>query len=152
LLQGEDSSARIAALEKQIAKIDTERKQLANAIATGGQLETLLEALRAREKQFATCESDRAALRSATVLRASDVDRVRDELLTIAGEWRHVLADDPTNARPIVSSLLKGRLTITPTTKNRWTMSGEGTLAELFRLEIFQSGWRPQRDTQICTR
>ena len=32
----------------------------------------------------------------------------------IVGSWRQVLADDPTHARPIVSSLLKGRVTITP--------------------------------------
>src|SRR5262249_15621884 len=83
LLQGEDSSVRIAALEKRIAKIDTERKRLANAIAMGGQLEGLLEALKARENQLATYAADRAALRSENRLRASDADHVRDELLTM---------------------------------------------------------------------
>jgi hypothetical protein len=40
----------------------------------------------------------------------SDADRVCDELLVLAGSWRRILADDPMHARPIVSSLLKGRV------------------------------------------
>jgi len=45
-----------------------------------------------------------------------------------------LLVDDPTHARPIVSELLKGRVTIAPsgTAKKRWTVTGEGTLAGLF--------------------
>lgn len=107
------------------------------AIAAGGQLEGLLEALRARETQLTTLEAERVSLRSASRLKASDVHRVRDELMDLAHEWRQVLARDPTNARPVVSRLLKGRVTITPKTKNRWTMSGEGTLRGLFQSEIF---------------
>jgi hypothetical protein len=68
----------------------------------------------------------------------------------LANSWRTILADDPTNARPIVSSLLKGRVTILPTTKHRWTMSGEGALTGLFQSAIFQSGPRPQRDSNPC--
>ena len=32
----------------------------------------------------------------------------------LAADWRRVLVDDPMNARPIVSSLLKGRVMFTP--------------------------------------
>jgi hypothetical protein len=49
LLQGDDQSDRLRAIEKQIAKLEQERARLVTAIATGGQLEGLLEALRARE-------------------------------------------------------------------------------------------------------
>ena len=58
---------------------------------------------------------------------------MRDELLTLADGWRRVLADDPTNARPIVSGLLKGRVTYTPKLAwNQWIVRGEGTLCGLF--------------------
>jgi hypothetical protein len=57
---------------------------------------------------------------------------VRRELIEIADAWRDVLAHDPTNARPIVTSLLVGRVTITPTGDKRWQMRGEGTLIGLF--------------------
>ena len=53
-----------------------------------------------------------------------------------------MLADDPTHARPIVSSLLKGRVTFTPTdVRKRWTLSGEGSLVGLFERAVFP-GWR----------
>jgi hypothetical protein len=56
---------------------------------------------------------------------------VRDELLTIADDWRRVLAEDPTNARPIVSSLLNGRVTFTPLPKlGWWRLSGDGQSRE----------------------
>ena len=94
-------------------------------------------------------------LRSANRLRASDVARVRGELQMIADDWRHVLADDPTNARAIVSSLLVGRVMITPISRMKeWTLSGEGTLVGLFEramvTTIYPSVVRPQRDSNPC--
>ena len=72
-------------------------------------------------------------------LRASDADRVRDELLALAGSWRRVLADDPIHARPIVSSLLTGRVTIEPmkVARKRWILSGQGTIVGLFKHVVF---------------
>jgi hypothetical protein len=135
------TQAHYGRLEKQIAKVEQERARLVTAIATGGQLEGLLEALRGREHQRATFEAERAAVCSATGLKAKDVGRVREELLTLANNWRRILADDPTNARPIVSSLLKGRVTYTPTlTRNRWIMRGHGTLSGLFERAVVALG------------
>ena len=53
--------------------------------------------------------------------------------------------------KPIVSSLLKGRVTIAPTGKPKeWTLSGVGTLIGLFTRKIFPQQWRPQRDSNPC--
>ena len=53
--------------------------------------------------------------------------------LDLASTWRRVLTDDPTNARPIVSSLLKGRVTFTPLSKpGWWRLRGHGHLSGLF--------------------
>jgi hypothetical protein len=58
-----------------------------------------------------------------------------------------VLVDDPTNARPIVLGLLKGRVSFKPTTtKHQWIARGEGHLIGLFDKVIFPSVWRPQHD------
>jgi hypothetical protein len=56
----------------------------------------------------------------------------------LAGNWRHVLADDPMNARPIITSLLKGRVTMTPldVKRRRWMLKGEGSLFGLFQRAI----------------
>jgi hypothetical protein len=69
----------------------------------------------------------------------------------MAGDWRRILADDPTNARPVVSALLNGRVIITPTSRSKeWTLSGEGTLVGLFARAIvptiYPSVVRPQAD------
>jgi hypothetical protein len=74
--------------------------------------------------------------------------------MTLAGPWRRVLVDDPTNARPIVPSLLIGRVTFTPkpAAEKRWILSGAGSLAGLFERTIFPLVVRPQRDSnQIWT-
>jgi hypothetical protein len=70
---------------------------------------------------------------------------MRRDLMELAGSWRHVLAEDPTNARPIVTSLLEGRVTIAPAIprragiapKKEWDLSGNGTLDGLFSRAIF---------------
>jgi site-specific DNA recombinase len=151
LLQGNDVTARLEAIEIQFADVDRQRSRLVAAIAAGGQLPGLLDGLREREAAMVRLEADRAAIRSQRRLQASDTARVRNELNTLAADWRRVLADDPMHARPIVSSLLQGRVTFTPMAeRRRWELRGKGTLAGLFSREIFPSGLRPQRDSNPC--
>jgi hypothetical protein len=68
---------------------------------------------------------------------------LRDELMALASSWRTVLADDPTHARPIISSLLKGRVTFAPLAPNPWRLTGEGTLVGLFSKEWTGRGYVP---------
>jgi DNA invertase Pin-like site-specific DNA recombinase len=143
LLQGDGAADRLTAIDASMRIVEQERTRLVTAIATGGPLDGLLEALRARETTRATLETERETLRGERRLQASDVTAVRRELLTLAASWRRVLVEDPTHARPIVASLLTGRVTITPKRAKRWTLSGAGTLVGLFQREIFPSGWRP---------
>jgi hypothetical protein len=56
------------------------------------------------------------------------------------------MADDPTNARPIISSLLVGRVTITPLAAHRWNLRGMGTLAGLFSRKLLPLVVRPHRE------
>jgi hypothetical protein len=73
-------------------------------------------------------------------------------MMQSATSWRRVLLEDTDNARPIVTSLLVGRVTIAPTTNSReWEMRGEGTLTGLFE-RTFPLGWRPRRDASDVTR
>ena len=124
VLQGEAGEDRTAALDRELATVEQESSRLVAAIAAGGQLGGLVQALQARERRQ----------------RASDAARVRDELMTLATLWRQVLVDDPANARPIVSSLLKGRVSFTPTAKSgEWEAQGKGSFEQLFA-RVFQSG------------
>jgi DNA invertase Pin-like site-specific DNA recombinase len=151
LLQGDDdaSARRAAVIEAQLAKVEQERARLVDAIAAGGQLDGLLSALQTREAMRTRLEADYQALRTARNVEASEAGRIRGELIELADSWRRVLADDPTHARPIISALLVGRVTITPAAGKRWMLTGAGTLTSLFERTIFPSRWRPQREQGI---
>jgi DNA invertase Pin-like site-specific DNA recombinase len=151
LLMTDSSDERLEVLDGQLVKISRERDRLVAAIAAGGQLAGLLDALQAREQERARVEAEQAAVRAQAPLRASDARRVRGELLTLAASWRTVLADDPSHARPIVSSLLKGRVTFTPMDHPKeWEVRGAGTLVEMFSRLFVQGVIRPQRDSNPC--
>ncbi len=65
ILQGDDVSDRAARVDGEIAKVDRERTRLVSAIAAGGQLSGLVEALQPRERQRQGLEAQREAMRSA---------------------------------------------------------------------------------------
>ncbi|MEP7307311.1 MAG: recombinase family protein [Acidobacteriota bacterium] len=149
LLQDDQAGERVTQIDRALATVQQQRARLVEAIATGGQLSGLLEALSTRETRAGQLEAERATLCAQRPVSAGEAGRVRDGLLALAGSWRRVLAEDPTHARPIVSSLLIGRVTFTPMPQTkRWELRGQGTLAGLFVGEIFPSVWRPQRDSQ----
>jgi hypothetical protein len=77
LLRGGRQSDRLERVEAQIAQLGQERARLIGAIAAGGQLAGLVEALREREQKEQGLEAERQAIRSERGLRASDVARVR---------------------------------------------------------------------------
>jgi hypothetical protein len=137
LLQGgPDASTALERLEHELATVARERSRLLAAIAGGETVAGLLEALRALERREASLRVDRDAIAAQHGLSVQERHRVREELCELAAEWRGVLVDDPTNARPIVSSLLKGRVTFTPIEAHRWRVDGEGWLVGLFSREM----------------
>ena len=71
--------------------------------------------------------------------RGAEGAELRTELLDLGRAWRRVLAEDPMNARPIVSSILVGRITYTPLEKSRRRLTGEATLSGLFD-KVFSVG------------
>lgn len=151
LLTDDADDVRRKRLEAELAKVDAERERLVSAIAAGGPLESLVAGVTERERRRSALTSELQAIAAQRPARTADTARLRWDLLSLASEWRLVLADDPQHARPIVSQLLVGRVSFLPLeTKGRWEMKGEGTLAGLFTREVFPSVWRPRRDSQIC--
>jgi site-specific DNA recombinase len=140
LLQEGAPAPRLDAIHAELETVERERGRLVSAIAAGGALDGLLQALQAREARRQELEASRAALRAQRHVKASEVARVREQLIELAGSWRRVLVDDGPNARPIVSSLLVGRVTITPKATKQWVLSGAGTLVGLFERVIVPFG------------
>jgi hypothetical protein len=142
LLQGDGPNDQIERLDLEIATVSRERDRLVSAIATGGEMGGLLEALRTREARHRSLVAERDARRSQRHLKASETARVREELMTLAGNWQRVLSNDVANARPIVTTLLRGRVTFTPMRSETkcWRMRGEATLGTLFSKTIVALG------------
>ncbi len=140
LLRGDDPTAQANRLDRELSALEREHARLIAAVGAGEQVSGLLDALRALDRRRTDVKAQRDAIAARTGLSARDGRRVRDELLELSRSWRRVLVDDPTHARPIVSSLLKGRVTITPTAKpKQWELRGESTLEELF-MKVFPRG------------
>ena len=141
LIQGDGAADRLEAIEAEPGSVERERGRLVTAIATGGELDGLLEALKARDTRRVALQADRDAVRAQRRLTASETAHVRDELVGLASAWHQVLADDPINARPIVSKLLASRVTFTPLDqRGHWEMRGQGTIAGLFGGTIVPRG------------
>ena len=83
-----------------MAKVEQERARLVSAIAAGGMLDSLLAALHERETTLEGLTANRAAQRGQRRPGRADVARIRSKVMTLADEWRQLLADDPDNARP----------------------------------------------------
>jgi len=118
-------------LDAELADLDQQRKNLANAIAAGGELSGLLDALKVRDRQRQDLERHRASVRSQQRLRTGDIARVREQVMTIADSWREVLANNLGKSRPIVSELLQGLVSFTPPTapETKWIVRGEPSIA-----------------------
>jgi site-specific DNA recombinase len=134
LLRSDDQGASAAGrIEAELARLTREHVRLMAAVTSGEQVAGLLEALRALDRRRRDLESQQAAIASRRPVSARDGRHLRDELIALGAEWRRVLADDPTDARPIVSSLLVGRVTFAALDeRHRWRVTGEGTLSGLF--------------------
>jgi hypothetical protein len=144
ILRGEsDGDDRLEQVERELVAVTREHQNLMKAIQSGDRIAGLLEALRLLDRRRQALESERLAIASQTGISARDSRRVRSELLELASSWRTVLADDPTHARPIISSLLKGRVTFAPLAPNRWRLTGQGTLTALFSREVVGRGYVP---------
>jgi uncharacterized small protein (DUF1192 family) len=137
ILSDDWSKDRLPALEAEIERVEGERARLVTAITSGGPLEAPVAGLKARENRLVDLhqqvESARAEKRGASFDQAN----ARHQLLILAREWRRILGSDPANARQIVSTLLDGRVTITPTgMPKQWQLEGRGTLCGLFSGQI----------------
>jgi len=127
-----DTPQRSDDITKRIALVAREKANIVGAIAAGGQLQDLVEALQERDARLARLTDERQAA-LAQAARQINAPRARRELLALARSWRQVLAREPLHARPILSKLLVGRVTFTPLAEpKRWELRGRGTLSGLF--------------------
>lgn len=141
LVDGGPDHAAVAQLGTELKMLERERGRLLTAARTGDRIVGLLEALQALNRRQQDLEAERDALTARSGLMAGrGRDEVRADLLDLAAQWRRVLIDDPSHARPIVSSLLDGRVIFTPLkARTEWELRGAGSSRGLFT-RILQVG------------
>jgi len=144
-LRGDGVSGQLKAVEAELRKVEQEHARYVRAIGIAGERKVrgLLDALESSGQRVAELQAERDHVRTVRPFRAGDIARTRRELLDLAHHWRELLTEeDPQHTRPIIASLLEGRVTITPKRKYEWELSGRGTLFGLFAFSIHQQGAR----------
>ena len=112
------------ALVAEVEKLDVELARLATAIAAGGTLSALLEAVKDRERQKAQLTQQLNALNGAQQVGQLDPRRLEKDLRARLADWQGLLQRHVPQARQILKKLLVGRLVFTPN-KQGCTFRGE---------------------------
>jgi site-specific DNA recombinase len=116
-------------LRAELAQIEVELARLAAAVASGGDLPTLVTAIQAREQRCSYLRATLAALDRQTGVRrnASDVAHALGVMREALTDWQGMLQQEPQEARRALLALVTGRLLFSPS-KGFYTFAGSGTI------------------------
>jgi site-specific DNA recombinase len=150
LSRPDDMAARRAKLESDIARVDQEIRNLTNALAVGGDVESLIGGLKAREAQRRDLRAQVEALKAAprkALSRATLDAEVRRRL----GDWRGLCGRHVAESRKLLDLVLVDRITFTPTTDTTgapaYELRAALTFERIFSGIFVQEVWRPQRES-----
>jgi site-specific DNA recombinase len=103
---------RRASLEAERSRIDDELARLTDALAAGGDLDTLVNAVRTREGRRDVIDRELAVLD----MRRAEFDgaRLRQRIEKCLREWRLLLRAHPEQGRAILRQLVVGRILLEP--------------------------------------
>jgi len=142
-LQAESQPSREDVIGREQTKLETECARLVQAIAVGGDLDDLVEALRVRKQRRQELEQQLRVFRSRPPMTDAEIRRMRLARLAQVNGVRQILREEPEHARPIIETLLVGRVTFTPTGRRSWKLEGTGTLCGLFQNNLSAGGTSP---------
>jgi site-specific DNA recombinase len=116
-----------ASVRRELARVDSELANLSAAIAAGGDLPALVDALRARDTERRLLAARLAEYTTAARFVPGAVMADLQERLT---DWRSLLRDETPKARVLVKQLLVGRIDMEPG-EGLYRFRGKGTLEPL---------------------
>lgn len=110
----------------------------AAVVAGGGQLETVVKEIKARERRRADLQAALTALERVTAEPAPDPAHLRQRIDAALMDWRGLAGRHVQATRQLLRKLLVGRLTFTPDPAGQvGRFTGRGTLAPLVgRLQL----------------
>ena len=114
-----------------LQRLERELQSLAAAVASGGTLTPLLDAIREREAERARLQQLVHAEAYFDRLRDEAPDAIRVQLLTRLEDWRGLLRGQVTQAQQILRRLLTGPLMCSPQPSRCYRLTGMATLGRL---------------------
>src|SRR5262249_25454526 len=101
---------RRAALQADLAVLEQQLTRLSEAIATGGDAASLIDAVRVREQRKHELQAELSGLQSVENIAAVDFGQLQQELEARLSEWRELLGRQAPVARQILKKLVDGRI------------------------------------------
>jgi hypothetical protein len=111
--------ARLDTLKSELARLDAELARYGEAIADGGPLETILQALKVREQRRDAIRTELKTLAIQRRAEPRDTSQIRAALLEYLENWRAVARQGVSEARGLLRAVLVGRFVLTPVTPPR---------------------------------
>lgn len=140
--------ARRADIKTRLRTVDEELTRLTAAIVTaGGDLPSLVGAIRDREAQRVHLTDQLHALDSLSEVTQLDGQRVERDLRARARDWRGLLGRQVAVSRQIVMKLLDDRLVFSPQPNHSYEFTGRATLGKFLAGIVLPQGWRPHRES-----
>jgi site-specific DNA recombinase len=128
----EGVSDRIAALRARVQVLDGEIDRFTAAIGVGGELTSLVNALKQREQDRRRVVDEVTQLETVEKAGPVSVDALEQDLVARVEEWRAMAARNVTIARQLLRKLLRGRVVLTPREDGTCELSGQADYGKLF--------------------
>jgi len=109
-------AARQDTLTSELAHLDAELARYADAIADGGPLETILQAVKVREQRRDAIRTELKTLPTQRRAEPRDTSQIRAALLEYLENWRAVARQGVTEARGLLRAVLVGHFVFTSVT------------------------------------
>ena len=135
-LQRPDDTPPAEDRRAQVDRLERELRQLTTAIAAGGAMDALLEAVRVREAERDTLLHAMKAEEALAAVRDVSPSRLHAQLLERLGDWRTLLRSQVTQAQQILRRLLTGPLVCTPQPERCYRLTGTATLGRLLEGQV----------------
>ncbi len=105
-------------LRTEIRTVEQELERLTTALATGGDLPSVLSAIQEREHSHADLTERLRRLDQVRDFTAGDANRVERQLRARLSDWRGLLRGEVREARQILRALLQDRIEFTPSERD----------------------------------
>lgn len=151
-IAGEGRGERVTALGRDITEKGQELQRLVDALAVGGESQTLMVAIRGREAQLASLRSELSSVQTSAI----DFDRgkLKRELLARTKDWKALLRAAPESGQRALRALIIDRLTFSPEegeTGRYYAFSGAGTIEPLLCGLVVQKVASPPGTNNLYT-